>query len=32
ANTRSSRFYRVVNEVPAAFVVAIVLLAVLKPF
>ena len=32
ANTRSTRFYRVVNEIPALFLVAMVLLAVLKPF
>ncbi len=31
-NTRSQRFYRVVNEVPAALMVAIVILAVVKPF
>jgi putative membrane protein len=32
SNTRSARFYRLINEVPAAFLVAMVLLAVLKPF
>ncbi len=32
ANTRSSRFYRWFNEVPALFLILIVLLAVLKPF
>lgn len=32
ANSRSSRFYRLFNEVPALFLVAIVLLAILKPF
>jgi len=32
ANTRSSKFYRLFNEVPALFLVLIVLLAVLKPF
>jgi protoporphyrinogen IX oxidase len=31
-NSRSARFYRIVNELPAAFLVALVLLAVLKPF
>jgi len=31
-NTRSAKFYRVVNEVPTVFLVAIVLLVVLKPF
>lgn len=31
-NTRSTRFYRLINEVPALFLVALVLLAVLKPF
>jgi putative membrane protein len=31
-NTRSSRWLRVFNEVPALFLIAIVLLAVLKPF
>lgn len=31
-NTRSTRFYRMVNEVPSLFVIVIVLLAVLKPF
>lgn len=30
-NQRSAKFYRLMNEVPAAFLVAIVLLAVLKP-
>lgn len=32
ANTRSSRHYRIVNEVPTAFMVIIVILVVLKPF
>ena len=32
ANTRSARFYRVINEVPAVFLIMMVLLAVLKPF
>jgi putative membrane protein len=31
-NTRSARFYRVANEVPTLFLIAIVLLVVLKPF
>ncbi|MFT3791141.1 MAG: CopD family protein [Rudaea sp.] len=31
-NTRSSRWLRVFNEVPALFLIAIVLLAVVKPF
>ena len=31
-NTRSARFYRLVNEVPALLVVGIVVLAVVKPF
>lgn len=30
-NQRSARFYRVVNEVPALFLIAMVLLAVTKP-
>ena len=30
-NSHSSRFYRIVNEVPALFLVTLVLLAVLKP-
>ena len=32
ANTRSQRFYRIVNEVPALLIIAIVILAVVKPF
>jgi putative membrane protein len=32
ANTRSGRFYRIWNEVPAVLMVAIVILAVVKPF
>jgi len=32
ANTRSARFYRILNEVPAALMVFIVILAVVKPF
>ena len=31
-NTRSERFYRVLNEVPAVLMVFIVILAVVKPF
>jgi putative membrane protein len=31
-NTRSERFYRILNEVPALLMVAIVLLVVVKPF
>ena len=31
-NTRSSRFYRLINEIPAVALVFIVLLVVLKPF
>jgi putative membrane protein len=31
-NTRSAKFYRIINEVPAVLVVLIVLLVVLKPF
>jgi len=32
ANTRSPRFYRLVNEVPAVLMILIVILAVVKPF
>ena len=32
ANTRSAGFYRLINEVPALFLVAMVILAVVKPF
>jgi putative membrane protein len=32
ANTRPQRFYRILNEVPALLIVAIVILAVVKPF
>lgn len=32
ANTRTARFYRIWNEVPTALLVAIVILAVVKPF
>ena len=31
-NRHSARFYRVMNEVPAVLMIAIVLLVVLKPF
>ena len=31
-NTHSARFYRIINEVPAALMVLIVILAVVKPF
>ncbi len=31
-NTRSERFYRILNEVPAVLMVLIVILAVVKPF
>ena len=31
-NTRSHRYYRVMNEVPVLFLVAIVILVVVKPF
>ena len=31
-NTRSARFYRIINEVPAVLIVLIVILAVVKPF
>src|ERR1700722_12458016 len=32
ANTRPARFYRIWNEVPTALMIAIVILAVVKPF
>jgi putative membrane protein len=32
ANTRSAKFYRVVNEIPALLIVLIVILVVVKPF
>ena len=32
ANTRSTRFYRIINEVPFVLVIFIVILAVVKPF
>lgn len=31
-NTRSPKFYRIVNEIPAVLMIAIVILAVVKPF
>jgi putative membrane protein len=31
-NTRSERFYRIINEVPAVLMIVIVILAVVKPF
>ncbi len=31
-NTRSARFYRIINEVPAVLMMLIVILAVVKPF
>ncbi|MGH8461471.1 MAG: CopD family protein [Stenotrophobium sp.] len=31
-NTHSARFYRLINEVPVLFLVAMVILAVVKPF
>jgi putative membrane protein len=31
-NTRSERFYRILNEVPAVLMIVIVILAVVKPF
>jgi putative membrane protein len=31
-NRQSQKFYRIINEIPAALIVAIVLLVVLKPF
>jgi putative membrane protein len=32
SNTRSERYYRIVNEVPAVILIAVVLLVVTKPF
>jgi putative membrane protein len=32
ANTRPQRFYRFINEVPFVLIIAIVILAVVKPF
>jgi putative membrane protein len=31
-NTRSSKFYRIVNEIPTVFLIGIVILATVKPF
>ena len=31
-NTRPARFYRIANEIPTVLLIAIVLLAVIKPF
>ena len=31
-NRHSQRFYRIINEVPTVFMIAIVILAVVKPF
>ena len=31
-NTKSSRFYRIINEVPAVLMVGIVILVIVKPF
>ena len=31
-NRRSQRFYRIINEVPTAIMIAIVLLVIVKPF
>ncbi len=31
-NTRSERFYRILNEIPAVLMIFIVILAVVKPF
>jgi putative membrane protein len=31
-NTRSQKFYRIINEVPTLLMIAIVILAVVKPF
>jgi putative membrane protein len=31
-NTRSARFYRIINEVPAVLMVGIVILVIVKPF
>lgn len=32
ANTRSGRYFRIINEVPAVFLIAVVILVVVKPF
>jgi putative membrane protein len=31
-NTRSQKFYRIVNEIPTALLILIIILAVVKPF
>jgi putative membrane protein len=31
-NTKTQRFYRIINEVPAVLMIGIVLLVVVKPF
>ena len=31
-NVRTSRFFRMINEIPALFIVVIVILVVVKPF
>jgi putative membrane protein len=31
-NTRPQRFYRLINEVPTVLMIAIVILAIVKPF
>ena len=31
-NTRSARYFRIINEVPAALMIGIVILVVVKPF
>jgi protoporphyrinogen IX oxidase len=31
-NTRSHKFYRIINEIPTAILIAVVILAVVKPF
>jgi putative membrane protein len=31
-NVRSQKFYRVINEVPAVLMIAIVILVIVKPF
>lgn len=31
-NTKSGRYYRIINEIPAFFLIAMVILAVVKPF
>ena len=32
ANTKSDKFYRIMNEVPTVFLIVIVILAIVKPF